>query len=87
MLEGLKLLPDNLTIVRDAPDYSDMVMLALHYYLFRNNLDDVVELINMRGLYLCHQTVHNWTQTFGVEVGLNYVKDVGGKLGNPLIGP
>jgi transposase-like protein len=46
-------------------------MLAVHYYYrFRNSLDDVVELMAMRGIHLSHQTVHNWTQTFGVEFGL-----------------
>jgi len=46
-------------------------MLAVHYYYrFRNSLDDVVTLMAMRGFYVSHQTVHNWTQTFVVELGL-----------------
>lgn len=50
---------------------TEVVMLAVHYYYrFRNSLDDVVALIGMRGLHLSHQTIHNWTQTFGVELGL-----------------
>ncbi len=50
---------------------TEVVMLAVHYYYrFRNSLDDVVELMKMRGIHLSHQTVHNWTQTFGVELGL-----------------
>ncbi len=24
----------------------------------------------MRGFHLCHQTIHNWVQTFGIELGL-----------------
>ena len=50
---------------------TEVVMLAIHYYYrFKNSLDDVVELMVMRGIHLSHQTVHNWTQTFGVELGL-----------------
>jgi len=50
---------------------TEVVMLAVHYYFrFRNSLDDVVTLMAMRGFYLSHQTVHNWTQTFGIELGL-----------------
>ena len=57
-------------------------MLALHYYYrFRNRLDDVVELMNMRGFHLCHQTVHNWTQTFGVELGLKLRERRQGRAG------
>ena len=50
---------------------TEIVMLAVHYYYrFRTSLDDVVELMQMRGIHLSHQTVHNWTQQFGVELGL-----------------
>src|SRR5665648_1056964 len=43
---------------------TEVVMLAVHYYYsLRNSLDDVVELMAMRGFNLSHQTVHNWTQT------------------------
>ncbi len=46
-------------------------MLAVHYYYrFRTSLDDVVELMQMRGIHLSHQTVHNWAQQFGVDLGL-----------------
>jgi len=41
-----------------------------YYYRFKVSLDDVVELMMMRGFYLSHQTVHNWVQTFGVDLGL-----------------
>ncbi len=48
------------------------VMMAVHYYYrFKVSLDDVVELMLMRGFHLSHQTVHNWVQTFGVDLGLN----------------
>ncbi len=54
---------------------TEVVMLAVHYYYrFKVSLDDVVELMIMRGFHLSHQTVHNWLQTFGVQLGL--------KLGN-----
>ncbi len=50
---------------------TEVVMMAVHYYYrFKVSLDDVVELMMMRGFYLSHQTVHNWTQRFGVELGL-----------------
>jgi len=50
---------------------TEVVMIAVHYYYrFRNSLDDVVELMVMRGFHLSHQTMHNWVQTFGVELGL-----------------
>ena len=45
-------------------------MLAVHYYYrFKVSFDDVVELMLMRGFHLSHQTVHNWVQRFGVELG------------------
>ena len=50
---------------------TEVVMIAIHYYYrFKVSLDDVVELMAIRGFHLCHQTVHNWIQTFGVELGL-----------------
>jgi putative transposase len=50
---------------------TEAVMIAVHYYYrFKVSLDDVVELIVMRGFHLSHQTVHNWVQTFGVELGI-----------------
>ncbi len=54
---------------------TEVVMLAVHYYYrFRNSLDDVVELMAMRNVHLSHQTIHNWSQTFGVELGLKLRK-------------
>jgi len=50
---------------------TEVVMIAVsYYYRFKVSLDDVVQLMAMRGFYLSHQTVHNWVQTFGVELGL-----------------
>lgn len=50
---------------------SEIVMLAVHYYYrFKTSLSDVVELMALRGVNLSHQTIHNWAQTFGVELGL-----------------
>ncbi len=50
---------------------TEVVMIAVHYYYrFKVSLDDVVELMALRGFSLSHQTVHNWIQTFGVELGL-----------------
>ena len=50
---------------------TEVVMIAMNYYYrFKGSLDDVVQLMEMRGFHLCHQTIHNWVQTFGVELGL-----------------
>ena len=50
---------------------TEVVMIAVNYYYrFKVSLDDVVQLMAMRRFYLSHQTVHNWVQTFGVELGL-----------------
>jgi len=50
---------------------TEVVMMAIHYYYrFKVSLDDVVELLTMRHISLSHQTVHNWVQIFGVELGL-----------------
>ena len=49
---------------------TEVVMLVVyHYYRFKLSLDDVVELMALRGFSLSHQTVHNWVQTFGVKLG------------------
>ena len=53
----------------------EVVMMTVHYYYrFKTSLDDVVKLMLMRGFHLSHQTVHNWAQTFGVELGLKLRK-------------
>ena len=45
--------------------------MTIHYYFrFKLSLDDVVEVMKMRGFHLSHQTVHNWSQTIGVELAL-----------------
>ena len=36
----------------------------------------------IRGLYLSHQTVHNWVQTFGVEIGMKLRTRRKGQSGN-----
>jgi len=54
---------------------TEVVMIAVHYYYrFKVSLDDVVELMAMRGFHLSHQTVHNWAQRFCVELGLKLRK-------------
>jgi len=59
-------------------------MMAVHYYYrFKVSLDDVVELMVMRNISLSHQRVHNWAQTFGVELGLNLRKRRKSKYGIP----
>ena len=59
---------------------TEVVMMAIHYYYrFKTSLTDVVELMAMRGFSLCHQTIHNWVQRFGVELGLKLRKRRYGK--------
>ena len=61
---------------------TEVVMITVNYYhRFRLSLDDVVELMAMRGFYLSHQTVHNWVQTFGIDLGLKLRKRRHGKSG------
>lgn len=61
---------------------NEVVMMAVHYYYrFKVSLDDVVELMAMRNINLSHQTVHNWTQTFGIELGLKLREKRKGKAG------
>ena len=40
------------------------------------------ELMAIRGLYISHQTVHNWVQTFGVEIGMKLRTRRKGQSGN-----
>ena len=50
---------------------TDVIMLVLHYYYrFKVSLNDVVELMLMRGFHLSHQTVHNWVQQFGTDLAI-----------------
>jgi len=61
---------------------TEVVMMVVHYYYrFKVSLDDVVELMVMRGFELCHQTVHNWVQIFGVELGIKLRARRKGKAG------
>ena len=47
-----------------------VLLVVYHYYRFKLSLDDVVELMALRNIYLSHQTVHNWVHTFGVDLGV-----------------
>ena len=61
---------------------NEVVMMVVHYYYrFKVSLDDVVELMAIRGFYLSHQTIHNWTQTFGIKLGLKLRERRKGKAG------
>ncbi len=61
---------------------TEVVMIAVHnYFRFKVSLDDVVELILMQGFHLSHQTVHNWVQIFGVELGIKLREHRKGKVG------
>ena len=46
-----------------------VLLVVYHYQRFKLSLDDVVELMAIRGIDISHQTVHNWTQTFGPQIG------------------
>lgn len=61
---------------------TEIVMMVVHYYYrFKVSLDDVVELMGMRNIKLSHQTVHNWIQMFGIDLGLKLRKRRKGKVG------
>jgi len=61
---------------------TEVVMMTIHYYYrFKVSLDDVVQLMVMRGFNLSHQTVHNWAQTFGVELSMKLRINRKGKSG------
>lgn len=61
---------------------TEVVMLVVfYYYRFKVSLDDVVELMEIRGFHICHQTVHNWVHTFGVNLGLKLREARRGKSG------
>ena len=64
---------------------TEIVMITVYfYYRFKVSLDDVVELMLMRNIHLSHQTVHNWVQTFGVELGLKLRKGRYKRCSGPL---
>jgi transposase-like protein len=46
------------------------MLVVHHYYRFKLTLDDVNEIMSIRGIKISLQTIHNWSQTFGVELGL-----------------
>ncbi len=61
---------------------TEVVMLVVYHYIrFKLSLDDVVELMATRGFHLSHQTVHNWVQTFGTELGIKLRNKRRGKCG------
>lgn len=51
-----------------------VIMTLYYYYSFKLSLDNVVTVMALRGFHLSHQTVHNWAQRFGVELGLKLRK-------------
>ena len=54
---------------------TEVVMIAVFfYYRFKLSLDDVTILMAMRNIYVSHQTVANWVQRFGVDVGIKMRK-------------
>ena len=57
------------------------MIVVFHYLRFKLSLNDVVELMSLRGFHISHQTVHNWVQVFGVELGIKLRKKRRGKAG------
>lgn len=50
---------------------NEVVIMTIYYYFrFKLSLDDVVEVMKMRGFHLSHQTAHNWSQIFGVALAV-----------------
>ena len=44
------------------------------------SLNNVVELMALRGIYISHQTVHNCVQIFGVDLGVKLREHRKGKV-------
>lgn len=60
-------------------------MIALFYYYHLGaSLDKVVDAMAVRGFNMCHQTIQNWTQTFGIDVSLNLRKSRYRKSGDKI---
>ncbi len=65
---------------------NEIIILAIHhYYRFKVSLDDVTELMSIRGINLNHQTIHHWSQIFGIELGLKLRERRKGKSEQALI--
>ena len=51
-----------------------VIKMVIYYYQFKTSLDDVVQLIKMRGVELCYQPVLNWARIVGIELALEFRK-------------
>jgi len=49
-----------------------IVMTVFFYYRYKLSLVHVTEMMAMRGLLLSHETVRDWAQRFGTELGLTF---------------
>ena len=59
------------TVLNFIAQRSEVVMLVVrYYYRFKLSLDNLVEMLADRGFSICHQTIHNWVQTFGIDLGV-----------------
>lgn len=47
-----------------------VVLVVYHRLRFKLSLDDVVEVMATRNVFISHQTVQNWVQWFGPELGI-----------------
>ncbi len=54
---------------------TDVMMLAIFFYSrYKLSLVNVSEMMMLRGLSICHETIRTWVQTCGVDVGLKIRK-------------
>jgi len=57
-----------------------ILLVVYHYHRFKLSLDDITELISIKGVHICHQTVQNWAQSVGIEATLKFRKKRRGKV-------
>jgi|GEM_PF-6743842 len=58
------------------------MLVVYHYSGFKLGRDDVAKLMATRGILLSHQTVHNWVQVLGLELGIKLRQARRGTAGN-----
>lgn len=51
-----------------------VILVVYHRFRFKLTPDDIVELMATRNVHISHQTVQNWVQCFGPELGIQLRK-------------
>lgn len=51
-----------------------VMMVVFHYVRYKLSLNDVVEMMSLRGIHICHQTVHNWVQMYATLLAITLRK-------------